>query len=1513
MKHLKIICFSILGSGILILFFFINFFNLSGRSDKNFITRSFSPNAPIEMKKGRAEYFFKMLRDPKTNQIPIGIRSKELAFAEELKKISKSSVKQKTAINLQWKEAGPYDVGGRTRALAIDIKNHYTVIAGGASGGIWKSTDNGESWQLKSTPSQIFGITSIAQDVRKGNTNTWYATTGEWMGSSNDMGHTAYQYGNGVYKSTDNGETWFVLPNTVEGISTRWDSPFDRTSRIAVNPVTGSVFIASDNFGIFRSKDGGNSFQFILGGVNQHAWNDLVISPNGKIAAALSAGSQQAQTPPGIYISTNDGEQWKGYKPDSYPSTPYRGVLAFPPSNDNILYGLIYTGQQNSKNQDIVKFYKFNLANNSFEDRSGNLPDFNYNFNDYIYTQGGYNLTVAVKPDDENFVLIGATSLFRSTNGFAVKPSNAKLDWIGGYHTEAFFYPNLHPDIHSFAFDPTDPNKMWWGHDGGLSYTTDIRTTSYNTYYPWINKNKGYNVTQFYMITIPDAANDDRIMGGTQDNGTPFFRWDGTSASKFKDVSYGDGSYAYFGKNYAYTSSQYGHINRVPYDAAGNLLIEMTSINRINPIGAENQLFVNPFAVDPNDEDVMYYPAGQELWRNNKLSLIPDGQNGTTVGWTKLSNLSVPQDYIISYLIPTKSNPEHVLYYAASSDQNKPKIFKLQNSVTSASGASDISISNAEAGAYAHNIAVNPDDGNELIVVLSNYNITGLYHSENGGQSYTAVEGNLTGDENNPGPSMRAATILPIGQEKIYLVATSIGVFSTTQLNGQNTVWVHEGEQNMGNVVVNYLTSRKSDGTIIAGTHGRGAFISKVSGTGSPIVQVDQAKLEISCQPDNTGSCSFILTNAGGGVMNYSISASGPPLSPLYNSAGKSEVMPKLRINGNTHSFPEIGKEKNNLITSTPSLYHIQGNDILVHDDGNDSPDYFIGFQNASNFAGVNEFDLNDYGFDLDGIQFYYRSENSILCSFYITVYDKELNALWDTYEFPALSQSGNWYEVTIPQKIIFKKGEVFYLSVQTFFSSIQYPLGFDLNGQVAGKSYYIDFSSGNLINMNSIDEYKNGAFLIRAVGTKTTATNSDPVAIASISNTNPKVGETVTFDASQSYDNDGQIVSIQWNFGDGSTSNQKIANHAYTQANNYTYSLTVTDDAGGTDQTSGQISVTQSQNKDPVAIAQVSKTNANINENITFDASQSYDEDGNIISYFWDFGDGSTSTDKTAVHSYAQAATYTFTLKVTDNENAAGQTSGQIIIAEAGNIAPHAIAQLSSSNANINETITFDASQSYDEDGQIISYLWDFGDGNNSTNKIASHSYSAQGTYNYQLTVTDNANDTGKISGQVIISDPNAVQRFTITPSEGSLSTGEQVLIHIDFNSQNLAEGNYSGNIMITGNGGNITIPLEIKISSAVDIQSENNSGIGYTLAQNYPNPFNPATYIEFSIPSSEKVTIKIYDITGREVATLLNEFRNRGKYSIKFNGSKLASGVYIYRIKAGRFSDTKKFVIMK
>ncbi len=85
------------------------------------------------------------------------------------------------------------------------------------------------------------------------------------------------------------------------------------------------------------------------------------------------------------------------------------------------------------------------------------------------------------------------------------------------------------------------------------------------------------------------------------------------------------------------------------------------------------------------------------------------------------------------------------------------------------------------------------------------------------------------------------------------------------------------------------------------------------------------------------------------------------------------------------------------------------------------------------------------------------------------------------------------------------------------------------------------------------------------------------------------------------------------------------------------------------------------------------------------------------------------------------------------------------------------------------------------------------------------------------------------------------------------------------------------------------------------------------FSLAQNYPNPFNPSTVINFAVPKTSMVNLVVYDVLGREVITLVNEVKQPGEYSALFNASALASGIYVYKIQAGDFTDTKKMVLVK
>ena len=792
----------------------------------------------------RSEYFFSILRDPRTNSIPENIREKEIAFASRLPKSEERLAKGLNALAFNWKEAGPFDLGGRTRAIVVDLSDgtNKTIIAGGVSGGIWKSTDRGITWLFKSNTASILSITSIAQDPRAGFQNNWYAVGGEFDGNSaRSRGGNASFYGGGFYRSTDNGENWNLVATNLtapNGIS--WNSRLSYASKLIVSPTSGNIFVCSNSGFILKSTDKGNTWTDNFGDLNGHYYTDILANKNGVMVSYLSQLSPTGtnQTAPGLYKSTNDGLTWADITPVDFPTSSSRSVMAFGTSNPNIIYTLTNTGNKiGSTSKDDVRLFKINISSGSSTDLSANLPDFTGTRAGYMDTQNDYNMAIAVHPNNENIVFIGGTNLFRSLDGFATKlvsPTNdPKINWIGGYgYTQFFFYPGLHPDIHTIVFDQDDPIGIWVGHDGGISYAPDPTTTNYTTFFPWVDRDNLYNVTQYYTMAISSITNDTRIFGGTQDNGSPFFRWNGTNATSSTDITTGDGAYSYLGTTYAYGETQNGDVTRFGYTNGDPNRFDWATVT---PSGASGMKFVNPFVIDPENENYMYYIASNLLWRNNSLSSIPLYSSATTVGWTSIelklpnNDPQLPAGYSFSTLAVSRT-PANILYLAASLTTGQPKIYKMSNSKT-ATTATNItppySTSAVPNGSYIHGIAINPDDANEVLVVLANYNVNSLWYTSNGGSSWSDVEGNFSE------ASVRSATILPTtGNNKVYLIATSVGVYSASQMNGTSTVWTQEASTVMGKVVVEYITSRKSDGTVVAATHGRGAFVGKYTPTG---------------------------------------------------------------------------------------------------------------------------------------------------------------------------------------------------------------------------------------------------------------------------------------------------------------------------------------------------------------------------------------------------------------------------------------------------------------------------------------------------------------------------------------------------------------------------------------------------------------------------------------------------------------------------------------------------------
>ncbi len=669
-------------------------------------------------------------------------------------------------------------------------------------------------------------------------THVWYCAGGEIAGSSASdrqaaefdfvPGLTAFRFGAGIYKSTDNGDTWQLLPAASDPDQTTPGSgPFELVPRIVVSPVTGTVLVATNLNGLYRSQDQGASFQPVLGPFLLHGWSEEVAGPDGTFLGVLSSetidDSPSPEPPaPGVFLSRDDGRSWTPITPFDFPSVHRRSVLAIAPSNPDTAYVLTYVSQDRGDGRDDIRFHKIDLSTGLSQDRTANLPDFpgQVLFGPSIITQGGYNMMLGIKPNDENTVIIGGITPYRSSNGFSSTSGTAVI----GSYFQGGLYPNHHPDNHWVAFNPNNPDEMWSVHDGGISLTRDITRRGV----VWEKKDTGYNTSQFYGVAIAAEAGDRRIIGGTQDQSTLFLRdlrgleAGGPDFSDATRITHGDGTHGYIGRNFVYWGRENGLVRRLRYfDSDGNL-IEVEG-QAVEPAGLST-MFIQGFAIDPNDEQIMYYPARQFLWRNNNIEALNPAS-----GWSRLDGLTVGQDYVITTMAAS-IQPAHRLYYGASHSSAPPKIYRLDQSNTAISGQLDISVPDSPPGTYVHDIAIHPGNADEILVVYSNYNVTGLFHSVDGGMSYTPVEGNLEGSNSGagslPGPSLRSASILPLANgDTVYFVGTSTGLFATSELLGAETVWAQRAFHEMGASVVEHLVSRPSDGRVVVGTHGRGLFV----------------------------------------------------------------------------------------------------------------------------------------------------------------------------------------------------------------------------------------------------------------------------------------------------------------------------------------------------------------------------------------------------------------------------------------------------------------------------------------------------------------------------------------------------------------------------------------------------------------------------------------------------------------------------------------------------------------
>ncbi len=247
--------------------------------------------------------------------------------------------------------------------------------------------------------------------------------------------------------------------------------------------------------------------------------------------------------------------------------------------------------------------------------------------------------------------------------------------------------------------------------------------------------------------------------------------------------------------------------------------------------------------------------------------------------------------------------------------------------------------------------------------------------------------------------------------------------------------------------------------------------------------------------------------------------------------------------------------------------------------------------------------------------------------------------------------------------------------------------------------------------------------------------------------------GETVTFDGTGSSDPDGTVEEWNWDFGDGNTDTGAEPTHVYAAAGSYTVTLTVVDNDGLSSDPATTTADIVDQPEIPVADPNGPYSGKEGRE-VLFDGTASTDPDGGSINdYDWDFGDGNTGIGPTPTNVYAAEGSYTVTLVVTDDEGQVSdpaETSAEIVPDEAPTADPNG-----PYSGIIDVDVAFDGSASFDPDGTIVAWDWDFGDNSTGSGETTIHAYRSAGVYTVTLTVTDDFGNTGAATTTATITEP--------------------------------------------------------------------------------------------------------------------------------------------------------------
>ncbi len=709
-----------------------------------------------------------------------------------------------------WQELGPGNIGGRTRALVFDPVDPNIMYAGGVSGGVWKTIDAGESWSATDDLMLNLAVVSLAVDPN--DRNVLYAGTGEGVFAGGSPGL-------GIFTSDDAGATWTQLAGTVSGVPT---GSFHYVNKVVISPNDSNRIYAGMRTGVWRSLDAGQNWSLVLGNPTYQSatWNsngsligctDLQVRPDSNPDQVWATFGSNG--PDGLFRSDDAGNSWVTY---GVPASQGRMTIAFAPSNNDIMYLLMADNGTGGQFGQLVNVYRsvdggLNWTGRvDFSSLTGpwllsNLSLATACLEGFpVYSQGWYDNIIAVDPSDPDIVWVGGVDIFRSDDG----GQNFEIPAYWFFYTFDPLPPYfVHADHHMIQFHPeydgTTNQIMYATNDGGIFRTTNAKAATSLEDCPlpgdlplpeivWEPLNNGYGVTQFYHGD--SARNIDMFVAGAQDNGTN--RGLSRDPAQDWDLIYGgDGGYV----NIDPTNSDVLYIELFPWPS----ILKSTDggatfADAITGITDGDGLFITPIAMDQANPDVLW-TGGRRPWRTTNAAGSWEVVGPDFGGPATISAIAIA---------PSNSN---IVYLGF----NKGYVVRSTNALDA--DPSWTIFANGLFGAHVSSIAVDPIDADTAYLTYSTFGVPHVLRTINGGQNWQSIDGiSMTGVPDIPAHWI---AVRPCNSLQLY-VATELGLFVS---NDGGSTW-NPANDGFVHTIVESL-DWKDENTLVAFTHGRGAFL----------------------------------------------------------------------------------------------------------------------------------------------------------------------------------------------------------------------------------------------------------------------------------------------------------------------------------------------------------------------------------------------------------------------------------------------------------------------------------------------------------------------------------------------------------------------------------------------------------------------------------------------------------------------------------------------------------------